>query len=210
VANDEPKGPDEELDQTQQAGEQLTDELAKKYDPSRLLKMVSTRAGRGQALEHDVRAKYEKKFGVDLGHVRVITGQFAQEFNKQRSAHAVTIGGTGMILLGGTADRSPISRSGQALLAHELTHVAQAKKGLWNADKDGGHAHEHADEAEAHAVEHQEASGDTAAAAAAGSNSVAAKEKKAEQIQKITDRVMDMAADAARTQWMRNNLGRRP
>jgi hypothetical protein len=209
VADDQ-KPDDEHLDQTQQASEQLTDELAKKYDPSRLLKMVSTRAGKGQALEHDVRAKYEKKFGVDLGHVRVITGEFAKEFNKQRSAHAVTIGGTGMILMGGTADRSPVSRSGQALLAHELTHVAQAKKGLWNADIDGGHAHEHADEAEAHAVEHQEAHGDTGAAAQAGSDKVSNKEKKAEMIQKITDRVMDMAADSARTQWLRNNLGRRP
>ncbi|MBA3457815.1 MAG: DUF4157 domain-containing protein, partial [Deltaproteobacteria bacterium] len=59
--------------------EQLTDELAKKYDPERLLRIVSRRAGRGESLEHSVRAKYERRFGVDLGHVRVYTGEFAEE-----------------------------------------------------------------------------------------------------------------------------------
>src|SRR5664279_3724810 len=109
--------------------EDLTDELARKYDPARMLRMVSKRAGRGDALEHSVRAKYEKRFGVDLGHVRVFTGEFAEEFNRQRNAYAVTVGATGMIMMGNSPDKSMASAQGQALLAHELTHVAQQAKG---------------------------------------------------------------------------------
>jgi len=104
--------------------DELTEELAKKYDPERLLKLVSKRAGRGSPLDASLRAKYEQRFGVDLGHVRIYTGEFAEEFNRQRNAHAVTIGTTGMILMGGSTDKSMSSSSGQALLAHELTHVA--------------------------------------------------------------------------------------
>ena len=116
------------------APEELSDELArdiaKRWDPERLLKLVATRAGKGEALDASLRARYEEKLGVDLGHVRIYTGAFAEEFNKQRNADAVTIGGTGMILMGGTTDRPMESAAGQALLAHELTHVAQAERGV--------------------------------------------------------------------------------
>src|SRR6185295_11040456 len=117
--------------------------------------MMSRRAGKGERLDESIREKYEKRFGVDLGHVRVYTGEFAEEFNRQRGAHAVTIGSTGMILMGGSTDKSMGSAAGQALLAHEITHVAQAHKGLHRKATFGGgmpFADEH--EAEAEAVEH--------------------------------------------------------
>ena len=78
---------DQETDNEQglePGADQLTDELARKYDPERMLGMVSRRAGKGERLDHSIRAKYEKRFGVDLGHVRVYTGEFAEEFNRQR------------------------------------------------------------------------------------------------------------------------------
>lgn len=187
----------------------LSDELAKKYDPEKLLKLLAKRAGRGQSLDHDVRAKYEKKFGVDLGHVKIVTGAFADEFNKQRGAYAVTVGRTGMILMGNSPDRSMASAAGQALLAHELTHVAQAKGGLHRA-KEGGHgpfAEEHEHEAEA--VEHAELTGDDHGHAQAAGNAEAhsaklGKEKMDEAIEKIKARVMEMAADALAVDLMRN------
>ena len=49
------------------AADQLTDELARKYDPERLLKIIGKRAGKGQSLDVSVRNRYERKFGVDLG-----------------------------------------------------------------------------------------------------------------------------------------------
>ena len=59
---------DDELEtQPSIAPEELRDELAKKYDPERLLRMVAQRAGKGESLDHRLRSKYEKRFGVDLG-----------------------------------------------------------------------------------------------------------------------------------------------
>src|SRR5262245_42327159 len=109
-------------------------DIAKRWDPERLLKLVASRAGKGEQLDSSLRARYEQKLGVDLGHVRIYSGEFAEEFNKRRNADAVTIGGTGTILIGGTTDRMGAT-AGQALLAHELTHVAQAERGLFRAGR---------------------------------------------------------------------------
>lgn len=193
--------------------DQLTDELAKKYDPERLLRMLGKRAGKGEALEHSVRSKYERKFGVDLGHVRIFTGEFAEEFNKQRNAYAVTVGGTGAILMGNSPEKT--GAAGEALLAHELTHVAQQQRGL------GGGLHrksiiempfaeEHEEEAEqVEHAEHAAAMGaashpEVAAAQKGAEGSAAAGKNLDEQIEKIKQRVLDMMADAARSQLMRN------
>jgi hypothetical protein len=194
--------------------EELSDELARKYDPERLLKLVSRKAGRGEALDASIRAKYEKRFGVDLGHVRVITGEFAQEFNRQRDAYAVTVGGTGMILMGNSPDKAAGTRSGEALLAHELTHVAQARRGLYNKDRAPDFTAAH--ELEAHEVEHEVEQGtdgssiasDMAARAAAAAQ--AAAEQHAQQIEKIKARVLEMMGEAARNQYLRNGITRRP
>ena len=201
--------------------EDLTDELAKKYDPDRLLKIVSKRAGRGDPLEHSVRQRYEKRFGVNLGHVRVYTGEFAEEFNRQRNAYAVTVGATGMILMGGSPEKSMGSASGQALLAHELTHVAQQARGLHRkATFDSGmpFAEEHETEADAveHAVHEEELGGgigqaaaDTYEAAMKGQARQQAQAKLAETIEKIKARVIELVGDSARNQMMRNGSARR-
>ncbi len=205
-------------DQEPDNADLLTDELARKYDPERLLAMLSRRAGKGERLEHSIRSKYEKRFGVDLGHVRVYTGEFAEEFNRKRSAYAVTIGSTGMILMGGSPEKSLGSASGQALLAHELTHVAQAQQGLHReASFSGGMPFTEEHEAEAESVEQSvEASGgshdlhaDTNAAANAGSAKIAAGEALEKTIEQIKARVHEMAAEAARCQILRNGIQRR-
>jgi hypothetical protein len=213
------RSPEDEAGQGQ-AGQAdgLTDELARKYDPERLLKLVSKRAGRGDPLEASVRARYEKRFGVDLSHVRVYTGEFAEEFNKQRNAYAVTIGSTGMILMGGSPDRSMATAAGQALLGHELTHVAQAERGLYR--KAQGHemtlAHEeHEHEAEAHEADiaHEESGGKGLGghhqAANAAAARQAAEDQKKQRLEKIKDRVLEMFADAERSHQMRNGVIRR-
>jgi len=201
--------------------EQLTDEIAKKYDPERLLKMVNKKAGRGHQLDHSVRAKYERRFGVDLGHVRIYTGEFAEEFNRQRSAYAVTIGSTGMILMGGSPDKSMGSHAGQALLAHELTHVAQSKRGLHNKNFDGAMplaTEEHEEEAEM--IEAEIMGGGDLSGALPGlpSNKVLTqaadrklkeKEEIERAVEKVKQRVMDNMADEARSQSARNQPGRR-
>lgn len=211
---------DYEIDQNEQRGEELTDELAKKYDPERLLRVVAKRAGRGDPLEHSVRQKYERRFGVDLGHVRIYSGEFAQEFNRQRNAYAVTIGSTGMILMGKSAEKT--GSAGEALLAHELTHVAQQAKGLHRkASFAGGMPFAEEHEAEADSVEHavmQEMLGGAAPAVAQNADQAAdlqkaraameAKLKKA--IELIKQRVIDLMGDTARNHTTRGNgLARR-
>ena len=202
-------------EQTETGADQLTDELAKKYDPERLLRMISRRAGKGEALDHSIRAKYEKRFGVDLGHVRIYTGEFAEEFNRKRSAYAVTVGSTGMILMGGSPEKSMASASGQALLAHELTHVAQAQQGLHRkATSSGGMPFAQEHEAEAESVEQSVAQAggshdSTNAAANAASAEQASKEALKHAIEQIKQRVEDMAAEAARNQMLRNGVQRR-
>jgi hypothetical protein len=202
-------------EQTETSADQLTDELARKYDPERLLRLVSKRAGKGESLDHSIRAKYEKRFGVDLGHVRIYTGEFAEEFNRQRSAYAVTIGSTGMILMGGSPEKSMGSAAGQALLAHELTHVAQAEQGLHRkATFQGGMPFTAEHEAEAEAVEHSVAqsggSHDHGADASGAANAAGSKEAMEKAIEQIKARVHELLADAARNQELRNGPQRRP
>jgi hypothetical protein len=205
--------------------EDISDEILRKYDPERLLRVIGKRAGKGESLDHSVRAKYEKRFGVDLGHVRVFTGEFAEEFNKQRNAYAVTLGRTGMILMGGSPEKSMGSTAGQALLAHELTHVAQAQRanpgagGLHRKSFDGempfGAEHSQIEE-EAEAEEYSEAS--SAGLTGTQSSMQAVNEESGRQmsedqlkkdVEKIKARVLEMAGDAARTQMWRNGNARR-
>jgi len=200
--------------------EDLNDELTRKYDPERLLKLIQRRAGKGEALDLSIRNKYERRFGVDLGHVRVFTGEFAEEFNKQRSAHAVTVGSTGMILMGGSAEKGMAGSAGQALLAHELTHVAQAQAqrnqggGLYRKAAEAmPFTEEHEAEAEAHEEDVAQGGGGgggAASAAAAGDGGGGGKEKMEEALAKISERVHEMMADAVRCYGYRNGEQRRP
>jgi len=195
------------------SADQLSDDLARKYDPERLLRMLARRAGKGEALDHSIRSKYERRFGVDLGHVRIYSGEFAEEFNRKRNAYAVTIGSTGMILMGGSPEKSMGSASGQALLAHELTHVAQSHQGLHRkASFDGGMPFTEEHEAEAEAVEHSVAAsgGDPNAGVNATAAAQKSKEDLEQAIEQIKRRVVEMAADAARNQILRNGIQRRP
>jgi hypothetical protein len=205
-----PSEPADELLPGEVAPEDLSDELARKYDPDRLLKLVSKRAGKQESLDATLRHKYEKKLGVDLGHVRVITGEFAEEFNKKRNAYAVTVGGTGMILMGGSPDRSMASSAGRALLAHELTHVAQAKKGLYRSGRsdsmpfaeEGHEAEAEAEEMEAMIAAEESGYGDpTAAQAPSQMDDNVNTEKRAEEArQQVFERVFEMIADTMRFQ----------
>ena len=195
--------------------DRLSDELAKKYDPERLLRVIAKRAGRGESLDHSLRMRYERRFGVDLSHVRVYTNEFAEQFNKQRNSFAVTVGGTGMILMGNSPERAAHTAAGQSLLAHELTHVAQQARGLHFKGSDGGMPTAHEQEAEAveaevQAEEEGGASESTAAAANEGTNKMAADKAKEQVLDQIKARVIEMIGEAQMGYVMRNGMARRP
>jgi len=80
----------------------------------------------GHALEADTRATLEPAFGLDLSSVRVHTDESAAASADALNARAFTIGEH---VVFGAGEFAPHSAEGQALLAHELTHVAQQQGG---------------------------------------------------------------------------------
>ncbi|MFW6063009.1 MAG: DUF4157 domain-containing protein [Chloroflexota bacterium] len=82
--------------------------------------------GNGQRMPTSVRRSMERAFGADFGNVRVHTGSQSDRLNRAISARAFTTG-SDIFFRQGAYD--PHSRSGQQLLAHELTHVVQQRTG---------------------------------------------------------------------------------
>src|SRR5829696_4484536 len=78
----------------------------------------------GQSLDSATRAFFEPRFGHDFSHVRIHTDAKAAESAAAVGARAYTVGRD---IVFGAGLFSPNSRSGQELLAHELTHVAQQR-----------------------------------------------------------------------------------
>lgn len=76
----------------------------------------------GQPLGTGTRSFFESQFGHDFGKVRVHTDARAAESARAVNAQAYTVGSS---MVFGLGRFSPQSISGQALLAHELTHVMQ-------------------------------------------------------------------------------------
>ena len=82
--------------------------------------------GNGRALEPAARAPMERAFGVSLGDVRLHTDRPARQLNDALSARAITVGPH---IYFDQDEYRPASAAGRALLAHELTHVLQQRRG---------------------------------------------------------------------------------
>lgn len=80
----------------------------------------------GQPLDAKTRSLMEPRFGYDLSGVRVHNDATAAKAARAVSAKAYT---SGNHIAFGDERYSPESRSGQSLLAHELTHVVQQASG---------------------------------------------------------------------------------
>jgi hypothetical protein len=78
-------------------------------------------SSRGLPLATSQRASLERRFGHDLGHVRVHGDAAARSLTRDYSAAALTTGSH--VFLGSQVD--PRSRGGESVLRHELTHVLQ-------------------------------------------------------------------------------------
>jgi hypothetical protein len=100
-----------------------------------------TLASPGQPLPAGARASLEPLFGCDFSRVRVHTGESAERSARDVAAHAYTVGHDVVFARGRFA---PETRDGRALLAHELTHVVQQRRGLSArlAQGPSGEAHE--------------------------------------------------------------------
>jgi hypothetical protein len=80
----------------------------------------------GRPLEGGARTDMEKRFGADLGVVRVHTGEGAARSASGYEALAYTAGRN---IVFGEGQYAPESASGRRLLAHELAHVVQQTGG---------------------------------------------------------------------------------
>jgi hypothetical protein len=107
--------------------QRLQQMLENRWDPGKLSKFMRGSSSKSQKLDMSQRGRFEKRLGVDLGDVRIFTGELAEEITRAHGAEALTVGDTGMILMRNSGAFTPGSAAGTALLAHELTHVAQAK-----------------------------------------------------------------------------------
>lgn len=83
-------------------------------------------ASAGDKLPDALRAKFEAAFGHDFSHVRVHTTSSAAKASKDLHAHAFAVGSD---IYFGPGEWAPGTRSGDKLLAHELTHVVQHDEG---------------------------------------------------------------------------------
>src|SRR5581483_3746198 len=139
----------------------LSQDIAERYSPDRLSKIVVGEAGRGEHLDLATQSEMERRIGGKFSDVRVFRGPFAEAITKAHRADAVTVANTGMILVREGPRSDPQTALGKALLAHELTHVKQAQSGLHFA-LEGGESQHAAHEQEAEHVEasvHAEATG---------------------------------------------------
>ncbi len=112
---------EEELDEdeTLQRVESATSSVA--ASPA-LESRVSSLQGRGSPLSPAQRGFFEPRFGQDLSAVRLHTGSVAGDAARHARARAFTVGRD---IVFGAGEHRPQTRSGQRLLAHELTHVIQ-------------------------------------------------------------------------------------
>jgi Domain of unknown function (DUF4157) len=173
----------------------LSQEIAQRYSPDRLRRIVVDEAGRGEHLDVGTQSEMEKRLGGTFQGVRVFRGPFAEAITRQHRADAVTIASTGMILVREGPRSDPKTALGKALLAHELTHVRQAQSGLHFA-LEGGGAQNAPHEAEAEHVEaavHAEASGAGALhGGAAGSHTAGQGGNQEEKRRQIMKRVYEL------------------
>ena len=84
-------------------------------------------SGGGKPLPNDLRSGMESQIGADFSGVRVHTGSNAIQLSRDINAQAFT---HGQNVFFGEGYYTPGTQSGQHLIAHELTHVAQQNPGV--------------------------------------------------------------------------------
>ncbi len=192
----------------------LSTEIAERWNPERILQLMAKRAGRGDSLDASLRQRYERKLGVDLSHVRVFSGELAEEINKAHNADALTIGNTGMIIMAGSAEKSMATPQGQALLAHELTHVAQAQRGMFRSGRFGDDSMPLAtaeNEAEAEEMQAEELADQQGGNGGGGEDGGGDPQAAAKLFDTVLERLIDMFGEAGRVMLARGGpSARRP
>jgi len=120
-------GEDREARSLRQPGIQQLRGVAGSPVDARVAQALQRMRGGGQPLPASLRASMERAFGADFTDVRAHTDAEADMLNRSLGARAFTAGQE-IFFRRGSYD--PAGRSGQRLLAHELTHVVQQDTGV--------------------------------------------------------------------------------
>jgi hypothetical protein len=116
--------------------------------------------GAGAPLSAETRARMEPKLGVNLGAVRVHSGGESATAARNLGARAFTQGEDVHFAQG---EFAPGTREGDKLLAHELTHVAQAQRSGIQRKADSGNVEPDENQAVSHPHEPEEEEADAVA-----------------------------------------------
>jgi hypothetical protein len=152
------KGPADENEDDLPQGD-LSAEVLARYEPEKLARIFLRRAGKGRRLELAQRQRFERILGEKgqgghpaFGRVRIFTGELADDVTRAHKADALTLSNTGIVLMR-SSKFDTHSLEGERVLAHELTHVAQAQKGMHARSSGGARIGGAASEREAYAAE---------------------------------------------------------
>lgn len=88
---------------------------------------IKSTRGQGSPMDKGTKSLMEERIGADFGKVRIHTDSKAHDLNARLNAQAFTVGSD---VYFNKAKYNPGTKSGQHLLAHELTHVVQQKGGI--------------------------------------------------------------------------------
>lgn len=91
-----------------------------------LTRQLAKSKGKGTSLSADSKSMMSQKMDHDFSHVKVHTGESANQMNKSLNAKAFTHGSD---IYFNKGQYNPNSFAGKHLLAHELTHVVQQSGG---------------------------------------------------------------------------------
>jgi len=94
--------------------------------PEGLARAQDLTRGSGQPLGNSVQNFFEPRFNHDFSRVRIHTDEYASGVAKRLNARAFTVGND---IVFAKKEYTPNSSTGARLLAHELTHVIQQKRG---------------------------------------------------------------------------------
>ena len=121
--------PDEELQRQLWQGQPLQRDSSIPVGPvdPQFEQRLDRARGSGSTMAPVVQTQMESAMGADFGRVKIHTDAHADQLSRSIQAKAFTTGNDVFFKQGAYA---PTSRSGQELLAHELTHVVQQSGGV--------------------------------------------------------------------------------
>ncbi|MCW3090729.1 MAG: hypothetical protein JWP81_1798 [Ferruginibacter sp.] len=92
-----------------------------------ITRQINETRGGGSPMDGSTQTFMATRFGTDFSDVKIHTGEYAVQMNREINAQAFTVGKD---IYFNSGKYRPDSENGKHLLAHELTHTVQQRKGI--------------------------------------------------------------------------------